>query len=180
MLIWNSVFYFIIFLATAFVTLDVKIVGPDGAIKFLAMYFCITRVNELVFAFFHDAINNGQNKKRMPINRQERIILLSLAYVEIIIWFGFLYAVLEGMYPDKVIFNNKFESILDACFLSGVTITTLGSGDFYPTNTVARFSTLYEAIIGIIFIAVGLAAYIGAADETDSPESQADTQPPRS
>ncbi len=172
MLVWNTIFYAL--LAVALVVLSAYPAALTAYFwtPYLFGAACLTRVNELVFAFYGDALPKKPDKKHkgLPIKKRGRIILLTLAYIEIIGWFGLIYAAIESIYPGHKPFAKSFESLADPFFVSGVTLTTLGSSEFYAVRPWSRFVTLYEALIGIVFIALGLAAYLGSKDR-DQPAS---------
>jgi Ion channel len=166
MLAWNSLYYIIMGVSYIIIMLWPDILGRTGLWGLIIL--CVTRVNELVFAFYGDALpKQGSVKKRLPLGKRDRIILLTLAYIEIIFQFGIIYVAIDGLYAGEKPFHAKFEAAWDAIFLSGATITTLGAGDFYPTKPCARFAVLYEALIGILFIALGLAAYMSGSEKSE-------------
>ena len=183
MMLWNFLFYFIALMSIIFFILNERgsDLLKDSIIFFLFIYFCSWRVNELVFAFYKDALpdrskkKNKEPKKGLKIDNRDRTILLTFAYLEIISWFGLIYYAIDRFYLLCKPFAERFTSVLDAIFLSGVTITSLGSNEFYASkNLLSRYLTLYEALIGIIFIAFGLAAYLGAKDSNECRATQDD------
>lgn len=171
MLVWNLLFYLV-----AIVLCTAVIMQPSFPAMYnwnsvsIFIYVCLFRVNELVLAFYGDALPKklGDTRKGLPIDKRERIILLTLAYIEIIVWFGLIYFAIVTFQRTDRIFMSSFSCLADAIFLSGVTLTSLGSNEFYAVKTLSRYLTLYEAMIGIVFIALGLAAYMGASDRNQS------------
>lgn len=165
-LIWNAAFYITIvasFLFAIFHPVDFGMY--DATIAKLATVATLVRINELVMAFYGDALakKSESNGSRLPIDTSGRIILLTLAYLEMIAQFAIMYYALQAWFGGST-FTRSFQSILDALYFSGMTITTTGYGDFVPNQIGARLAAVYEALIGVVFIALALAAYIGGRD----------------
>jgi len=56
----------------------------------------------------------------------------------------------------------------DALYFSVVTITTVGYGDFFPSDPMGKFLVSFEAIAGTLFIVLVLASFIGSHTNTSS------------
>lgn len=172
---WNIMFY--VFLATIYYLLYF---GPlRGWLQYnstliAALCVCGSRITELVLAFYGDAwdrksANYSAAVSRSRINTQQRITLLTLAYVEIVLYFGATYFILQLVSRDEL-FERSISSVADTLYFSAITITTTGYGDLAPKGF-ARGLAAYEALVGVVFIALGLAAYLSDTSETSSESS---------
>ena len=85
------------------------------------------------------------------------IIFLLVALV----W-TFVYAVLDAVYPGSFSFGTKPGSdIYHFVYFSFVTLTTLGYGDIVPLTERARALVIMEAVVGQIYLVVGVAWLVG-------------------
>jgi uncharacterized membrane protein len=82
-----------------------------------------------------------------------------------VIW-ALCYALLEAMVPGS--FKGLTEQAVssnwnpDWVYFSFVTLTTLGYGDISPLSYSARSLSYFEAIVGQFYLAVLVAALVGA------------------
>lgn len=122
------------------------------------------RINELVIAFFKDSIEKLEmGKSRLKLKRDQLISLLIFGYLEVICQFGISHFCVDKLYErysHPCAYTKSFLTAFDAAYFSGITITTTGFGDFAPSRSIARAATVYEAVVGIILIAMSLAAYL--------------------
>jgi hypothetical protein len=81
------------------------------------------------------------------------LILILINYLEIIVGFGILYlntgSIEISTRPGKLL-----GSPIEALYYSTVTITTLGYGDFTPSNDTGRILVMLELLLGFIFVAL--------------------------
>jgi voltage-gated potassium channel len=120
-------------------------------------YFVLSRNNEIFLAFLYDAFDKLDKKQNNTILKMSDRILLSLkSYIELIINFAILYLLFPISYWKEC---NAPENILESVYFSGVTITTLGYGDFSPTNWFPQMLTIYEVFCGFILIIVCFTIY---------------------
>ena len=77
--------------------------------------------------------------------------------------FGFL---ASGSMSDLV-----FQNIFDAIYFSGVTITTLGYGDFSPYASVPKLLVVLQVLSGFTLIVVSFAVYAGVGKSTTHKET---------
>ena len=78
-------------------------------------------------------------------------------YLLIGVMFAFLYSLLFMLDPSSftnVSVNVDDVSPLNFLYYSFVTLTTLGFGDITPSSMTAKFWSITEAIMGVLFIAV--------------------------
>lgn len=139
--------------------------GLGEAFIFLSFFiiwaYPLSRANEIIYAFYRDAIEklNGE-PSRSNLKYGERIQLSLKSYLELIINFASIYILLPPQY-----FNFKIASYVDALYFSGVTITTLGYGDISPTHPISKFLSIYEVLCGFALIIVSFAIYTGRGIE---------------
>ena len=91
------------------------------------------------------------------ITYRKRIKLALLSYIELII----NYAVIYFMMPPSWFGEEKFGNIIDAVYFSGVTITTLGYGDYSPSFWVAKLLVIHQVLTGFTLVIVSFAVYAG-------------------
>ena len=93
--------------------------------------------------------SHNEQVKKMPQHQPHKpaeVILLAVFLISVLFIIG-------------TVFYTKVEnlSLIDAFYLSGVTLTTLGFGDFIPTTNAGKIFTVFYALIGIgtIFYVLG-------------------------
>ncbi len=118
-----------------------------------------SRINELVFAFYWDALSHLKNEEQASdLKPYERLQMALKSYIGLIIYFSIIYYFNWLQQPFKPEHNNFFES----AYFSVITITTLGYGDFQPAHWLMKAFSMYEALTGLLMVVVVIAAYIGA------------------
>lgn len=122
--------------------------------------FLFSRGIEITKAFLEDAVQKF-NKEESSSNLKygERLVLSFKSYIELIVNFGTLYYLL----PASFFGGEKFSSIIESIYFSGVTITTLGYGDFSPSNPIAQSLSVFEVLAGFALIVVSFAVYSSLA-----------------
>ena len=99
----------------------------------------------------------GQKKVTKEVIVAALIIYLLLALV----W-TFVYALLDAVYPGSFSFGTQPHSdIYHFVYFSFVTLTTLGFGDIVPVTQRARALVILEAVVGQIYLVVGVAWLVG-------------------
>jgi voltage-gated potassium channel len=127
-------------------------------------YFLLSRNNEIFLAFLFDALDKIDRKKsNSDLTISDRLKLSFKSYIELIINFSILYFLFPMNYWKEC---NMPNSILENLYFSGVTITTLGYGDYSPIHWFPQFLTIYEVFCGFILIIVCFTIY------TNIPHSQ--------
>ncbi|WP_405127937.1 potassium channel family protein [Pseudoalteromonas sp. PB2-1] len=119
--------------------------------------FPLSRANEIIYAFYRDAIEklNGEPSKS-TLKFGERIQLAMRSYIELILNFASIYILLP---PSN--FDGAITDYFDALYFSGVTITTLGYGDISPKCVFPQLLSVYEVLCGFMLIVVSFAVYTG-------------------
>jgi len=91
----------------------------------------------------------NRNQPRMKV-----FIYVPLAYAEMLLWFAVIYSAV-GKFEISVL-----SGFYDSIYVSIVTITTLGYGDFRPANTVTKLACATEALLGVYIIGTLIAGGI--------------------
>ena len=135
-----------------------------GFSLFIVWIYPLSRANEIIYAFYRDAIEklNGE-QSRSQLKYGERIQLAVKSYIELIINFASIYMLLPPEY-----FGGKITTYADALYFSGVTITTLGYGDISPMHNFSKFLSVYEVLCGFVLIIVSFAVYTGRGIESNA------------
>ncbi len=140
-------------------------VYPTGDYKYLYIFLIafyiwllpLSRCNEIFYVFIRDALDKVAHKKsHSNLSFSTRIRLSLNSYLELVINFGLIYYVLPCEW-----FNKQFTNIADALYFSGVTITTLGYGDFSPIGYIPKSLVIYEVFCGFSLLIVSFAIYAG-------------------
>ncbi len=117
-----------------------------------------SRCNEIMFAFLGDALDKSARlPSKSTLNSRRRIELALISYLELILNFAFLYLLL--MHPVGPI--DVPRNAIDAFYFSGVTITTLGYGDFRPDSMYTKLLVVQEVLAGFTLLIVSFAVYAG-------------------
>jgi hypothetical protein len=140
-------------------------------------YFAFARVNELLAAFYGDSLDRVmQEEPRLPLTKSERINLLATGYVENIVLFGIIHLAVQAL-TGKCSYSKQFLDAADSTYFSAMTITTTGFGDYVPVALLSRMTTMYEAVIGIVFLALGLSSYLSFTPRKPAVETKSGVDP---
>ena len=156
-------------LALACTLLSVGGYGPDNrsgyyaSLAVLVWIYSISRANEIMYAFVGDAIARVNDiEAGSDLTYGDRIRLALSSYLELVVNFASVYYVMPADW-----FNKSLETYWQALYFSGVTITTLGYGDFSPKFGIAQFLSVYEVFCGFALLIVSITAYVsGGTSET--------------
>jgi len=130
--------------------------------QFIIGYILLfSRINEIFFAFIEDAFDKLSNQKSYSFFKM-RLNLAFSSYLELIVSFGSLYYLLASNQFDSVAIKGICSPV-DALYFSGVTITTLGYGDFSPTQWYTKLLSVYEVLCGFSLLLVSFAIYANRA-----------------
>ncbi|SFC92591.1 Ion channel [Thiohalospira halophila DSM 15071] len=122
-----------------------------------------SRCNEILFAFILDALEkttspeDGGVTHKTNLTYRKRISLSLLSYIELMLNYALIYFIL----PREWFGDDSFNTILDAIYFSGATITTTGYGDFSPSHWIPQMLTIHEVLTGFSLIVVSFAIYAG-------------------
>jgi len=115
---------------------------------------------------FVDPLVEGEDNVSSP---SRSILLLLIGYAELIVGFAVLYLAYGGV-GNSVYVTTAGELTVrevtlsgpaEALYFSFVTITTLGYGDFAPSDCLSRLLVGIEVGAGIILIGLMLASFVG-------------------
>ena len=122
----------------------------------LVWIYSISRANEIFYAFLGDAIAKVKIKNdRSDLGCGDRIRLALWSYLELVVNFASVYYVMPADW-----FNKSLETYWQALYFSGVTITTLGFGDFAPKCWVPQLLSVYEVFCGFSLLIVSFTVYV--------------------
>ncbi|OCH38437.1 potassium channel family protein [Vibrio cyclitrophicus] len=94
--------------------------------------------------------------KGEKLTNYDRLVLSFRSYFELILNFAIMFSLLPASYWNV----GKSLDIIKATYFSGVTITTLGYGDVYPTQWFSQFLSVFEVLCGFTLIVICLAIYL--------------------
>jgi hypothetical protein len=148
-----SEFYVILRLTILCVVLFAHAHIPNWISYTIITYCLIDGLNYRLCIIFVDRY--GKNWGLRSLNRS--LILLMLNYSEIVIGFAGLFLNIGS------ICNSQGDPITlksDALYFSVVTITTLGYGDYYPSDTLGRWLCCAETIMGFVLIVLVIGIFL--------------------
>jgi len=95
--------------------------------------------------------------------RADRDLLLGAiyGYLLLIMAWAFLYVQIERMHPGSFNLPEGADVWTTLLFFSAVTMTTLGYGDVLPLSNTARMVAAFEAIVGVLYVAVLIGGIVG-------------------
>lgn len=148
-----SEFYVILRLTILCVVLFAHDHIPNWISYTVITYCLIDGLNYRLCIIFVDRY--GQNWGLRSLNRS--LILLMINYSELVIGFAALFL------NTGSIWNSQGDSITlksDALYFSVVTITTLGYGDYHPSDTLGRWLCSAETIMGFVLIILVIGTFL--------------------
>jgi voltage-gated potassium channel len=163
---WNRIFLFVAISSCA-ATFLLNWLLPTvsrstGAFALFVFLVGWSRCNETIIAFGGDARDKLRGLTSNPsLPPSVRLEFVVQSYFEIALWFGLVACYLPSYMYRKSIHLD----IANAIYFSGVTISTLGYGDFVPSHWVSRFLSLYEVFSGLFLIAIAITIYLSQSLE---------------
>ena len=84
-------------------------------------------------------------------------------YLLIGIGFGFIYSLIETLYPGAIVYQTQGNKDIsgDMIYFSFITLTTAGFGDMLAIHKFAKIVAMMEAVTGVLYIAVTIGRLIG-------------------
>ena len=125
-------------------------------------WFLLSRCSEIFYAFYKDAYDKlmmvTSDENESDLKPGERVRLALNSYLELIFNFSILYmlASINGCFNK--IGKSPFY-IWDAIYYSGVTITTLGYGDYVSIHWWPKLLAVYEVLCGFMLLIVSFGVY---------------------
>lgn len=132
---------------------------------FLWSYYLFSRCSEIFWAFLKDAFDKmADEEARSRLEARDRIQLSLKSYLELVVNFAILYLLVP---QTDTVWSDGYapDTIAESLYFSGVTITTLGYGDYSPKHWWPQLLTVYEVFCGFILLIVCFAIYAGRLKE---------------
>ena len=122
----------------------------------LVWMYSISRANEIIYAFLDDAIAKVKfEDNTSDLGFGDRIRLALWSYLELVVNFANVYYLM----PEDW-FDESLETYGQALYFSGVTITTLGYGDYAPKCWIPQLLSVYEVFCGFSLLIVSFTVYV--------------------
>ncbi|MFZ6767101.1 potassium channel family protein [Undibacterium sp. Di26W] len=119
-----------------------------------------SRAAEIFIAFLRDAVSKMDgNKSSTNLTYGKRLELALKSYVELLVGFGLLYYILPDCFFKGGEGNFQFQSIIEAIYFSGATMTTLGYGDISPKHWVTQILVIFQLFCGMTLALVSFTVY---------------------
>ena len=77
-------------------------------------------------------------------------------------FWGLLFIILSLIYPGSFSGPNGIPSPFDLMYFSFTTLTTLGYGEFTPVSRIAKLTSVFEAICGVLYPAIFISALVNS------------------
>jgi voltage-gated potassium channel len=125
----------------------------------------IWRCNEVVWAFYNDAMDQLQGKPAATsLTAAQRIPMAMRSYWGLTANFAFIVYALPCLYKPAP------ADFIQALYFSGVTIATLGYGDITPIHPISRMLAVYEVFAGILLVVLALGIYLAGFNKREQPD----------
>ena len=92
----------------------------------------------------------------------DTVLAAACAYILIGMVFTFLFSLIVEFDAGAIQAPSEMVASSDLLFYSFATITTLGTSEFVPVSQLARMLTVFEAVIGLIYMAILVGAVVGS------------------
>ena len=118
---------------------------------FSAIFYLFVVANLLWYVFLPQVIS------------QDKLFGAVAAYIMIAIFWSYLHALAQYFYPDSYAFQGVPQPLQteELIYFSFTVLTTSGFGDIAPANIQARYLTILEMLVGVMFVAILIARLIG-------------------
>jgi hypothetical protein len=126
---------------------------PNWILYAVITYCLIDGFNYRLCIIFVDRYK--QNWGLRSLNRS--LILLMINYFELIIGFAALFLNIGSIWNSQ---GDPITLKSEALYFSVVTITTLGYGDHYPSDTLSRWLCSTETIMGVVLIVLVIGTFL--------------------
>jgi hypothetical protein len=161
----ESVIFFLLILLPADIPKWMLLYGT-----WLLLWYAFSRIYEVIFAFYQDAIRVLEDKPRTTdLSATERIIMVAKSYFGLIVSYAVLFYFIPcNMFELTEQVPNLADPIsgLDALYFSSVTITTVGYGDILPVSPWAKLLVMSEVLAGLFLLVISVAIYLGRQQDT--------------
>lgn len=125
----------------------------------VSSWYMISRACEIFRAFLEDSIDklNG-TVSTTGLKYGDRLGLAFKSYIELMIGFGVLYYVMPAFH-----FTKPFTTVFEAIYFSGVTMATVGYGDFSPSFWFTQLLVLLQIFCSLTLALVSFTVYTSLA-----------------
>lgn len=133
-----------------------------------------SRAAEIFIAFLRDAVSKMDgNKSSTNLTYGTRLELALKSYIELLVGFGLLYYILPNCFFKGGDGNFEFQSIIEAIYFSGATMTTLGYGDISPKHWISQILVIFQLFCGMTLALVSFTVYtsLGLSSDKNSKNS---------
>lgn len=137
-------------------------IQPDGVCWWtvLIQYLLLSRFLEIGGAFLRDAFDKLEGpESRSMLGWGERVMLAMRSYVELILDFALIYALLPASAWVQTTTPLPPSSITDMVWYSANVVTTSGGGGYYPASVPLKLLTVGEVLCGVILLVVSFTIY---------------------
>lgn len=86
-------------------------------------------------------------------------------YVLLAMVWAMFYVQIERWHPGSIAFPVNADSWSSSIYFSLVTLTSLGYGDVLPVSAIARIAAGFEAVGGVLYIAIMIGSIVGTYRE---------------
>lgn len=125
-------------------------VNMNGAVAWLSIVLVIGAL----FATFRILMRRGQSDVETLLGAIFGYFLLAMAW-------AMLFVHIERWKPGSFSVPEGSDVLSSMFYYSLVTLTTLGYGDVLPVTPIARIAAGFEAVIGVLYIAVMVGSIVG-------------------
>jgi hypothetical protein len=154
---WLEIFIildiFIALLMNCLLTIPISRSLVYWSLLIIIMAFAFYRIIEIICYQFHDILVNTE---KTLYDKVRTLFIAFLNYFEIIFWFGFFYHIFYFSFSDENVLNTVGGSL----YYSIVTMTTLGSGNIFPTDMIGRVIIIFQVLIALYMALVVIARFI--------------------
>ena len=141
---------------------DAAKLQPDGLRGWavLAQYVLLSRFFEIGFAFLRDAFDKLEEPEpSSDLGWGERVVLAMRSYVEMLIEFALVYALLPATAWVATQTPAPPSKVSDMVWYSANVVTTSGGGGYIPASWVLKVLTVGEVLCGVILLVVSFTIY---------------------
>jgi len=142
----------------------------SSSIVNILFILALLRLAEILIIQIDMTLFSTYQGQAYPVRSLRRTAILAIHnYIEIIIWFAFIYAAKSADFftPPNTTLNHLSTSL----YFSAVVMTTLGLGDIYPSSSHGRYVTAAHTVIGVFMSIVVFARMIGQLPRIDTFDS---------
>ena len=145
---------------------DATAIRPDGIRwwAILIQYLILSRFFEIGGAFLRDAFDKIEEPEpTSSLGWGERVVLAMRSYVELILDFALVYALLPASAWVQTETPPPPSRITDMVWYSANVVTTSGGGGYYPASLPLKLLTVGEVLCGVILLVVSFTIYTSRA-----------------